>query len=36
MRGHYPKGNPDAQTKFCTELHEDRIDHYINNIFSRS
>ena len=35
MRRLHPKGNPKAQSKMCEELHNERIEHYINHIFNR-
>jgi hypothetical protein len=35
MRKLYPKGNPEMQFKMCDELHDGRIEHYINSIFNR-
>lgn len=35
MRRLHPKGNPDMQSKMCEELNDERIEHYINNIFNR-
>lgn len=34
MRILYPKGKKEAQMDLCQELHESRIDHYLENIFS--
>ena len=33
MRKLYPKGKKEAQEKLCLELSEDRVEHYIKNVF---
>lgn len=35
IRKLYPKGNIKAQYEMCEELHDERIEHYINSVFNR-
>jgi hypothetical protein len=35
IRRLHPKGNPKAQSKMCEELHDERIEYYINSVFNR-
>lgn len=35
MRKLHPKGNPKAQFEMCEELHDERIEYYINSVFNR-
>jgi hypothetical protein len=35
MRRLHPKGNPEMQSKMCGELHDERIEYYINSVFTK-
>lgn len=35
MRDMYPNGDEWMQRKFCLEVDESRIDHYINRVFTK-
>jgi hypothetical protein len=35
MRRLHPKGSAKAQSQMCEELHDERIEHYINHVFNK-